>query len=145
MTSNKIGTKAIQSAGRDARTAIAGTALQFVVAATVLLLYLGTEAAILGSLAAYAFCGMILWLAVWIALELEVHGGDKMIFRVNGEDVFELEQPRLDPGDKRDDYAAKKLVDARGGETLLTGGYIALQAEGAPLEFRNIRIRVLDE
>ncbi len=81
----------------------------------------------------------------WIALELEVHGGDKMVFRVNGEDVFELEEPRLDPGDKRDDYAAKKLVDARGGETLLTEGYIALQAEGAPLEFRNIRIRVLDE
>ena len=70
MTSNKIGKKAIQSAGRDTRTAIAGTVAQFVLAATVLFLYLATDAAVLGSLAAYAFCGMVLWLAVWIAIEL---------------------------------------------------------------------------
>jgi hypothetical protein len=81
----------------------------------------------------------------WIALELEVHAGDKMIFRVDGETVFELEQPQLDPADPRDDFAAKKLVEARGGQTLLTEGYIALQAEGAPIQFRDIRIKVLDK
>lgn len=79
----------------------------------------------------------------WIALELEVHGHEKMIFRVNGEDVFELEKPQLDASDKRDNFAAKKLIEARGGEAALNEGYIALQAEGAPLAFRNIRIKPL--
>lgn len=79
----------------------------------------------------------------WIELEMEVHGNDKMIFRVNGEVVFELEKPQLDINDKRDDFAAKKLVEARGGETALREGYIALQAEGAPVQFRNIRIKQL--
>lgn len=79
----------------------------------------------------------------WIALELEVHGHEKMIFRVNGEDVFELEKPQLDASDKRDNFAAKKLIEARGGEAALSKGYIALQAEGAPLAFRNIRIKPL--
>ena len=80
----------------------------------------------------------------WIALEMEVRGHEKMIFRVNGEVVFELEKPQLDANDKRDDFAAKKLIEARGGESRLSEGYIALQAEGAPLEFRNIRIKPLD-
>ncbi len=79
----------------------------------------------------------------WIALETEVHGHDRMIFRVNGEDVFELGKPQLDADDKRDDYAARKLIEARGGEARLSAGHIALQAEGAPLEFRNIRIKQL--
>lgn len=80
----------------------------------------------------------------WIALEMEVRGHEKMVFRVNGEAVFELENPQLDANDKRDDFAAKKLIEARGGESRLSEGYIALQAEGAPLEFRNIRIKPLD-
>lgn len=79
----------------------------------------------------------------WITLEMEVHGHDKMIFRVNDENVFELEKPQLDINDKRDDFAAKKLIEARGGEIALSDGYIALQAEGAPVQFRNIRIKPL--
>jgi hypothetical protein len=79
----------------------------------------------------------------WITLEMEVHGHDKMIFRVNGEDVFELEKPQLDASDKRDDFAAKKLIEARNGETHLSKGYIALQAEGAPVQFRHIQIKPL--
>ncbi|MFK7789758.1 MAG: DUF1080 domain-containing protein [Phycisphaeraceae bacterium] len=81
----------------------------------------------------------------WVALEMEVHGNDKMIFRVDGKDVFALEQPQLDVNDKRDDYAAKKLIEARGGVTQLSDGYIALQAEGAPVQFRNIRIKLLEQ
>jgi len=80
----------------------------------------------------------------WIAMEIEVHGYEKMVFRVNGQDVFELENPQLDADDKRDDYAARKLIEARGGEIRLSEGYIALQAEGAPVQFRNIRIKTLD-
>lgn len=81
----------------------------------------------------------------WVAIELEVRGHDRMVFRVNGEAVFELENPRLDAGDKRDGYSAKKLIEARGGDDRLSEGYIALQAEGAPVQFRNIRIKVLGE
>lgn len=81
----------------------------------------------------------------WIAMEIEVHGHEKMIFRVNGEAVFELTQPQLDASDRRDDFAAKKLIESRGGDINLRDGYIALQAEGAPVQFRNIRIKVLDE
>lgn len=80
----------------------------------------------------------------WITLEIEVHGHDKMVFRINGEDVFKLEQPQLDASDKRDDFAAKKLIEARNGEAKLSKGHIALQAEGAPLEFRNIKIKAFD-
>lgn len=82
---------------------------------------------------------------VWIALEIEVHGHGKMIFRVNGEQVFELETPMLDVTDPRDEGSAKRLIQARGGKALLDEGYIALQAEGAPVQFRNIRIKVLAE
>ena len=81
----------------------------------------------------------------WIALEMEVHGHEKMIFRVNGEEVFLLEKPQLDASDKRDDFATKKLIEARDGEARLSDGYIALQAEGAPLEFRKIRIKQLQK
>ena len=81
----------------------------------------------------------------WVALEIEVHGNTKMIFRVDGEDVFALENPQLDIKDKRDDYAAKQLIEARNGKTALRDGYIALQAEGAPVQFRNIRIKLLDQ
>ena len=79
----------------------------------------------------------------WVTLEMEVRGHEMMIFRVNGEEVFKLEKPQLDATDKRDDFAARKLIEARDGEARLGEGYIALQAEGAPLEFRNIRIKEL--
>ena len=81
----------------------------------------------------------------WVALEMEVRGHGVMVFRVNGEEVFKLEQPQLDANDKRDGFAAKKLIEARGGETKLSSGYIALQAEGAAVEFRNIRIKKLSQ
>ena len=80
----------------------------------------------------------------WIALEIEVHGHNRMIFRVNGEEVFELENPRLDAADNRDEGSAMKIIESRGGRTDLSEGYIALQAEGAPVQFRNIRIKVLE-
>ena len=63
----------------------------------------------------------------WVKVEVEVHGSKKIIHRVNGEVVFEYEQPQLDDG------------------TLLEKGSISLQSESHPCEFRNIEIKVLDE
>jgi hypothetical protein len=73
----------------------------------------------------------------WVTAELEVHGGDKVIHRVNGEVVMEYEKPQLDPGDAD----AKKMI--QGDNLILEEGYIALQAESHPTEFRKIEIKVL--
>lgn len=58
----------------------------------------------------------------WVTLEIEAHGGEKVIHRVNGEVVFEYHYPQLDDG------------------TLLEGGTISLQAESSPTEFRKIEL-----
>ena len=74
----------------------------------------------------------------WVTAEVEVHGNGKIIHRVNGETVLEYERPQLDPGDPD----AKKLI--RDGDTMLHGGYIALQAESHPVEFRKVEIQRLE-
>ena len=47
---------------------------------------------------------------------------------------MEYEKPQLDPNDAD----AKKLI--KEGNLLLDGGYISLQSESHPVEFRNIAI-----
>jgi len=63
----------------------------------------------------------------WVQLEIEVHGYDRIIHRVNGVVVFDYTRPELD------------------NDTPLTGGTISLQSESHPCQFRNIEIRVLEE
>ena len=75
----------------------------------------------------------------WVTAEVEVHGNGKFIHRVNGETVMEYERPQLDDGDAD----AKKLI--QGGNTMLHGGYISLQAESHPVEFRKVELRRLAE
>ncbi|MDZ7316522.1 MAG: DUF1080 domain-containing protein [candidate division KSB1 bacterium] len=75
----------------------------------------------------------------WVTAEVEVHGAGRIIHRINGETVLEYEQPQLDPQDPD----AQKLIT--GDNLLLSEGYIALQAESHPVEFRNIRIKLLKE
>ena len=58
----------------------------------------------------------------WVTVEIEAHGSEKIIHRVNGEVVFEYQYPQKDDG------------------TLLAGGTISLQAESAPIEFRKIEL-----
>lgn len=58
----------------------------------------------------------------WVTVEIEAHGSEKIIHRVNGEVVFEYQYPQKDDG------------------TLLEGGTISLQAESAPIEFRKIEL-----
>lgn len=73
----------------------------------------------------------------WVQVEVEVHGGKNTICKINGATVIEFEQPQLDPNDPD----ANPLI--KNGEKLLTGGYIALQSESHPVEFRNITITKL--
>lgn len=74
----------------------------------------------------------------WVTAEMEVHGSGKIIHRVNGETVLEYEQPQLDPGDPD----AAKLI--RDGKVLIESGYISLQSESHPIEFRKVEIKLLE-
>ena len=73
----------------------------------------------------------------WVTAEMEVHGGEKIVHRVNGEAVLEYEKPQLDPKDAD----GKALI--KDGQLILEGGYIALQAESHPVEFRKVEVKVL--
>ncbi len=75
----------------------------------------------------------------WIAAEVEVHGNELVIHRINGKEVFRYNHPRLDPTDS----GARALIQL--GQPLQLGyGHIALQAESQPIWFRNIELRQLD-
>ena len=74
----------------------------------------------------------------WVTAEIEVHGNDEVIHRINGVEVLRYQHPQLDP---RDDDA--KALLAAGAPLQLGFGHIALQAESQPVWFRNIRIQPL--
>ncbi|RPI02070.1 MAG: DUF1080 domain-containing protein, partial [Calditrichaeota bacterium] len=75
----------------------------------------------------------------WVTIEVEVHGAGRIIHRINGETVLEYEQPQYD---ERDADAQKLII---GDDKLIGEGYISLQAESHPVEFRNIQLKVLKE
>ena len=75
----------------------------------------------------------------WVTAEFEVHGSKKVIHRVNGKVVLEYEQLQLDP---KDGDATKLIKDVK---LELEEGYIALQAESHPIEFRKVEIKILDK
>ncbi len=73
----------------------------------------------------------------WVTVEIEVNGGGAIRHIVDGRTVLEYERPQLDPADAE----GKKLIGS--GPLLLEKGYIALQAESHPLEFRRVEIKRL--
>jgi len=75
----------------------------------------------------------------WVAFQLEVHGDSTIKHIVNGEVVLTYEKPQLDESDPE----ANKMI--KDGNILLSEGYIALQAESHPVEFRNIEILLLEK
>jgi len=58
---------------------------------------------------------------------------------VNGEEVLAYEQPQYDDSDSD----AKRLI--KGEQRLIREGYISLQSESHPIEFRKVEILVLKE
>jgi hypothetical protein len=76
----------------------------------------------------------------WVKIEIEVHGHDEIIHRVNGKEVLRYQKPQLDPEGRV--VSAEALIK-KGGPLALSTGYIALQAEGQPVWFRNIEIKEL--
>lgn len=75
----------------------------------------------------------------WVTAEVEVHGGAVIQHKINGELVMEYEQPQLDERDPD----GKKLI--QNGKLLLEEGYISLQSESHPVDFRKVEILLLDE
>jgi len=71
----------------------------------------------------------------WVRVEVEVHGGEHITHRVDGKSVLEYDQPTIGGGSvSGHDPAVKK------DGTLLTEGYITIQGESAPTEFRKIEV-----
>ncbi len=69
----------------------------------------------------------------WVTVEIEVNGNERIRHLLDGKVVLEYEKPQLDEKDKD----AQALIKA--GAPLMVGeGYIALQAESHPTEFRRI-------
>jgi hypothetical protein len=59
---------------------------------------------------------------------------------VNGEPVLEYTEPQLDPSDGD----AKRLLDA-GADKMVSEGWISIQAESHPTEFRKIEVLPIKE
>ncbi len=76
---------------------------------------------------------------IWVTAEIEVNGSGTVKHFVEGELVMEYEKPQLD----EKDADAAKLIKERDGKLLLEEGYIALQAESHPCEFRKVEVKVL--
>ena len=70
----------------------------------------------------------------WVTVEVEVLGNTAIKHRVNGEIVMEYNNPQYDV----EDPLAKKLI--KDNNKVIDEGYIALQAESHPTEFRKIEI-----
>lgn len=74
----------------------------------------------------------------WITLEVEVKDNKLIRHKINGMLVFEYNNPVLDTRDPN----AKKLI-ANGSPVELTEGYISLQSESHPVQFRDIYLKKL--
>jgi hypothetical protein len=71
----------------------------------------------------------------WVRVEAEVHGDAVVTHRVNGETVLTYEMPQVGGGNvSKHDPAAKK------DGMLLNSGYISLQSESHPIEFRKVEL-----
>lgn len=75
----------------------------------------------------------------WVTLELEVHGNGAIRHFVDGQLVLEYSGAQLD----ENDGDAQRLL-AAGAPKALSGGWISLQSESHPVEFRRVELLPLD-
>lgn len=75
----------------------------------------------------------------WVRVEVLVHGDELVRHIVDGETVLEYTKPQIGGGSASPTDPAVK-VDG----TPLTGGYISLQAETAPVDFRKVELLNLE-
>jgi len=75
----------------------------------------------------------------WVTAEAEVHGDKTIKHFVNGDEVLTYEQPQFDDAD------ADGRQFIKNGQKLIREGYISLQSESHPIEFRKVELLVLKE
>jgi hypothetical protein len=75
----------------------------------------------------------------WVRVEVLVHGDELMRHMVEGEPVLEYTRPQIGGGNVSP-VDPKIKVDG----TALTSGYISIQAETAPIDFRKIEVLNLE-
>jgi hypothetical protein len=75
----------------------------------------------------------------WVRVEVLVHGDELVRHIVNGQTVLEYSKPQIGGGQVSPVDPAVK-VDG----TPMTGGYISLQAETAPVDFRKVELLNLE-
>ena len=91
----------------------------------------------------------------WVHAEAVVLGGEAMHFLIEGDTVLSFKQSLIGGGfmyedPERRDFASAGIIDdvdywlSNDGRSLL-GGYIALQAESHPIDFRNVELLVLPD
>lgn len=74
----------------------------------------------------------------WVKGELIVQGNELITHIINGDTVLQYSKPTIG-GSVANGYDPKIKIDGKP----LTGGFIALQSEGQPVDFRNIEIKEL--
>ncbi len=75
----------------------------------------------------------------WVTAEVEVRGHGTIKHIIDGQVVLQYSEPQLD---ERDEHA-KSLAAAKG-TVKLDGGYISLQSESHPVDFRKVELLVLE-
>jgi hypothetical protein len=75
----------------------------------------------------------------WVRVEVEAHGDESIKHIVEGQSVLEYSKPQIGGG-AASPTDPKIKVDG----TPLTGGYISLQAETAPIDFRKVELLNLE-
>jgi hypothetical protein len=74
----------------------------------------------------------------WVKAELIVYNDSLITHKINGKTVLEYTRPSVGGG-VANRFAPKMKIDG----TPLKAGFIALQSEGQPIDFRNIRLKEL--
>lgn len=74
----------------------------------------------------------------WVVAEFEVDGSGTIKHFINGKLVLEYEQPQFDPNDAD----ARRLIGDDG--LKIESGWIALQGESHPIDFKRVLIKELD-
>ena len=74
----------------------------------------------------------------WVRAELIVLGDSLITHIINGDTVLQYSKPQIGGG-VANGYDPKMKIDGK----LLSSGYIALQSEGQPIDFRKVELKEL--
>ncbi len=74
----------------------------------------------------------------WVKCSIEVRGNEVIRHKIGDEVVLEYQKPQLDPRDA----SAQRLIE--NDQLQLSGGTISLQSESHGVEFRNVRIKEIE-